>query len=170
MGGGMGWMGVGCAARLAPHWLAGGGARALACRRPAPARPTSLLPQADALTARVFRVLIPEGDARELLDTLAFLSHHVFGRCDPAHAAAGCAAEAAALRAFLVAAAAAGRPERVRLLLAQVGDDLAARPDADDWAPWFALAFVSDPRALPQYKVAWKGGLNGVGMEMEGLR
>ena len=101
--------------------------------------------QADAITDHVFRDLIPSAASEELLSLLSFLSQRVFGRAPPRLAAAGVAAETAALRAFVVAAIKAGNPKAALELLGSKADELCGTDasSAADWAPWYALPHLS---------------------------
>lgn len=101
--------------------------------------------KADAITDYVFRDLIPSANSEELLSLLSFLSQRVFGRAPPRLAAAGVAAETAALRAFVVAAIKAGNPKAALDLLAAKAHELmgADASSAADWAPWYALPHLS---------------------------
>ena len=102
---------------------------------------TTTTTQADAITDHVFRDLIPSAAHEELLSLLSFLSQRVFGRAPPPLAAAGVAAETAALRAFVVSALKAGKPEAALALLGAKADELCGTDasSAAEWAPWFAL-------------------------------
>eukprot|EP00899_Mesostigma_viride_P010119 jgi/Mesvir1/19108/Mv12853-RA.1 len=55
-------------------------------------------------------------------------------------------------RHFLVSAHVAGRADAVREFFVRDGDNLAAAPAEEDWGPWFALPYRSNPASVPQFR------------------
>ncbi|WIA14831.1 hypothetical protein OEZ85_001550 [Tetradesmus obliquus] len=126
--------------------------------------------QADLIADLIFRKLLPGLDCSALVGLLDHLNGLLYSRLDSRYEPLVAAVEADLLRAFLVTAAAAGRPDKVAEFFKLYGPQLLSSSSnsssragwtgggedgsgAPDWRDWFVLSYLQHPEREPRFQV-----------------